>query len=662
MSEKTTLVRCSENTAGGVAPWCTRFLLLLCGVFLLGFRFGWAAAPEFAVTTTADGVFHIYSTYTQTSATQYSVTDARLSAVVTDLGNNQWQLSIQANQDLENVYFPWQTQRAPLDSDITDDFYYYPYILGISEQALNRNVDYSWWGLEYPALAFAPLVVMADDYHAMIVAATNWPPKAVTPKYAAQRLVLDYGDSIPAGTSSTYQALIAVIAGDASTGTVPWQLAVDLYRAWLDTQMPPITYPSWMWDGQGFLNIQLENMPTVSTTMVENLWQPQAALYPWVLFWGQMSPYAGSCCALQQTNDYQPAVTNAVSSIAASGNHAGYYSSPYRGTSSSDPPQLLDTSAGVAWLTNWLAANRGYGANSYYIDTLGRSYWGQPAAVLQLFNDGVIPPETMIEGAVDIYPPPGLVSGALVGDITLCGAPQKNPESAPTTTFPRFGRYILQDRLIYSGLSNTDYRFWGTGQWNTPGDSIDSTCSYSTWCTTNGPCAYGTERLNFLLGAKLDMYPNNGNPVVDAVISERQRVGWWNRYPVYLDTQGLNLSNIPAGSAVEIRRFRDLNGATLLAVSNPNLLSGLTFTVDGKTLSVPAQAIAVIDLASNPSPSCDVNGDGVVNVLDVQAAVDQLLGITPCTTADLQENGQCTIVDVQRVINAMLGGPCVLGP
>ena len=51
------------------------------------------------------------------------------------------------------------------------------------------------------------------------------------------------------------------------------------------------------------------------------------------------------------------------------------------------------------------------------------------------------------------------------------------------------------------------------------------------------------------------------------------------------------------GSAVEIRRFRDLNGITLIAVSNPNLIRGLTFTVDGKTLSVPARAIAVIDLA-----------------------------------------------------------------
>ena len=61
-----------------------------------------------------------------------------------------------------------------------------------------------------------------------------------------------------------------------------------------------------------------------------------------------------------------------------------------------------------------------------------------------------------------------------------------------------------------------------------------------------------------------------------------------------------------------------------------------------------------------PVLSCDLNGDGSVNVLDVQSGINQVLGITPCTTADLQQTGQCTVVDVQRLINASLGGVCVL--
>ena len=60
-------------------------------------------------------------------------------------------------------------------------------------------------------------------------------------------------------------------------------------------------------------------------------------------------------------------------------------------------------------------------------------------------------------------------------------------------------------------------------------------------------------------------------------------------------------------------------------------------------------------------PSCDVNGDGVVNSADVDAAIKQALGTLPCTTADLQKNGQCTVVGVQRVIQASLGGACRIG-
>lgn len=61
-------------------------------------------------------------------------------------------------------------------------------------------------------------------------------------------------------------------------------------------------------------------------------------------------------------------------------------------------------------------------------------------------------------------------------------------------------------------------------------------------------------------------------------------------------------------------------------------------------------------------PSCDVTGDGVVDIVDVQAAINQTFNINPCGTADLQQNGVCSVVDVQRVINAALGGACVVGP
>jgi hypothetical protein len=48
--------------------------------------------------------------------------------------------------------------------------------------------------------------------------------------------------------------------------------------------------------------------------------------------------------------------------------------------------------------------------------------------------------------------------------------------------------------------------------------------------------------------------------------------------------------------------------------------------------------------------------------LDVQAALEQALGVVACTTANLKHSGQCDVVDVQRVINAVLGQACVTGP
>jgi hypothetical protein len=65
--------------------------------------------------------------------------------------------------------------------------------------------------------------------------------------------------------------------------------------------------------------------------------------------------------------------------------------------------------------------------------------------------------------------------------------------------------------------------------------------------------------------------------------------------------------------------------------------------------------------ASPGALSCDLNGDGQVNVLDVQLAVNQALGVSPCTAADLQQNNVCDVTDIQRVVAASLGGACVIG-
>ena len=84
---------------------------------------------------------------------------------------------------------------------------------------------------------------------------------------------------------------------------------------------------------------------------------------------------------------------------------------------------------------------------------------------------------------------------------------------------------------------------------------------------------------------------------------------------------------------------------------------------DGKD---PGVDFAALDAALSGNNTgninrCDVNQNSVVNIVDVQLAVNQALGQTACT-ADVNQDGSCNVVDVQRIANAALGGPCVVSP
>jgi hypothetical protein len=65
---------------------------------------------------------------------------------------------------------------------------------------------------------------------------------------------------------------------------------------------------------------------------------------------------------------------------------------------------------------------------------------------------------------------------------------------------------------------------------------------------------------------------------------------------------------------------------------------------------------------SAQAASCDLNDDGVVNVLDVQIEVNATLGVVPCGAGDLDGNRRCDVVDLQRVIAGALGSACRIGP
>jgi hypothetical protein len=562
-----------------------------------------AAVPEFAITTTADpspkpNQIHPYSRYRSLGGQSYAVEDDSLKATVKALGNDQWELQIVAKRDLAGVIFPWQTQRQGL-GDLSKEIFYYPTYLGWSRKASAYNEEGIWRGDIYPGGCFAPLVVLADDARALIAAAINWPPKKVIPLQGAERVILRYDQTIPAGSSAVYRALIAQVSGDPARHVLPWQAALDRYREWLDAHQSPPSYPNWMWPGEGYLAIELSNVPRFNIATIEALWNRWKSVFPWIIFWAQQCPYsnvAQSCSFLTQTMDprFLPALPDFARQVTAAGYHVGYYTIPYVGPHDrSSDWILLDDPRGLQFLKSYFAEGRRQYANSFYVDTLGGRYWGDPQVMLRLFQTGDIPPETLSERVMDIYPLPALVSGSLVSGPVICGAPEKAPEDFNVTTFPRFGRYLLGDRLIYEGQSNNDGIFWGDKpRWL----SNPYNCNYPAYCSTQGRCNNGTEREAFLLGAKLDAITPETSSLLPQIFSEHQRVHWWDRRPVYLDTKGLDLSAIPPNSLVDVRRFRDKNGIDLLAVYNGQSLDGLHVGLDGRTVQIPTRILSIVDL------------------------------------------------------------------
>ena len=108
-------------------------------------------------------------------------------------------------------------------------------------------------------------------------------------------------------------------------------------------------------------------------------------------------------------------------------------------------------------------------------------------------------------------------------------------------------------------------------------------------------------------------------------------------------------------------------GADTVAVFPKGMASsGGTINLAGAgatSLRADTQGISYTDSGAvwqSASPGrCDLNGDGVVDMLDVQIAIAQALGSVRCGSADLNGDGVCNLLDVQRIVRFLvLGGSC----
>jgi hypothetical protein len=114
------------------------------------------------------------------------------------------------------------------------------------------------------------------------------------------------------------------------------------------------------------------------------------------------------------------------------------------------------------------------------------------------------------------------------------------------------------------------------------------------------------------------------------------------------------------GGAVPVGVLFDMSTCTFYGTAAPGNTTATVEAIDPWG-STQTQNIA-FSIGSTMTSACDLNQDGMVNALDVQIAINQVLGMSSCTNADLQGNGTCTVVDVERVIIAALGGSCRIGP
>jgi len=126
------------------------------------------------------------------------------------------------------------------------------------------------------------------------------------------------------------------------------------------------------------------------------------------------------------------------------------------------------------------------------------------------------------------------------------------------------------------------------------------------------------------------------------------------------------IANLAPNSTVNVTRSKT---AGIVNVTLGLIGSGTNYTTTPNgVLCFTSSGSPCTSVGSSPPPpppptanACDLNGDGVVNMLDVQIAINQVIGISPCTNADLIGTGTCTAMDVQRVANAAAGQACKTG-
>ena len=232
-------------------------------------------------------------------------------------------------------------------------------------------------------------------------------------------------------------------------------------------------------------------------------------------------------------------------------------------------------------------------------------------------------------------------------------------KSCPTATITP-AAVVSSETFVWSPVSDSDggwwmesYQLFGLGRawevFGTPAEPIKAwyskvftdaltSSSFNPWMVA----AYRSPQVN------ANLTPNNWVPDIATkksfFSSTEQNATTWDS--LYYAESAMGAVSYIAG---------ETNGAAAWNFMNTNeRLTDTALATDTRWAIIP-RTIA----QGGPSP-CDLNGDGQVNSLDVQIALNQALGTPACTNGDVNKDGVCNILDVEIVINAALGNPCVI--
>ena len=370
----------------------------------------------------------------------------------------------------------------------------------------------------------------------------------------------------------------------------------------------------------------------------------------------------GAALVVPQTLSWVPGTSHTVSVAAQQPIGTG---SRYAFADWSDGQAPSHTIVAPAAATSYIA---GF-TTQYQLTLTGTPTGGGTVAADPASADGYYNSGTSVEILAQGIAP--LAFSSFSGDLGGQTSPQSVVMTVPrsvTASFavpPALGAINVSNNIAAAGFTlSGPAAYSGSGTWwfrtGAPTGAYTITYSAVSGYTTPAP-----QTQTLAAGGSITFtaaYTNAAAIVVSGGGTQSATVNTGFSSPLQVTVTDAN-GNPVAGVTVSFSAPTSGAGATLSsasAITNSSGIASVTATANGVagsyTVTATAGPLAASFALLNAS-KCDINQDGIVNVVDVQREINEALGVSPAVH-DLNGDGVVNVVDVQIVINAALGLGC----